>query len=200
MAESSAAERSTTTAERETVDVAGCPHRQMVRNGFMLCELAARLGMESLPAPGRPACPCQACVREFGRFPVAGEMPETLNARARLLRPDLTPQVVNGQPVAAPTPEAKKAPSAMDYGRRFVASMRKWQAAGFPIVSREIRRQRVALCKQCKYVRWWGCSHSGCGCTWGKLALATETCPRGIEDGGPAWLAIVEPPDSKTSG
>lgn len=59
----------------------------------------------------------------------------------------------------------------------------RWYRAGHKIVPKEIRKQRLAICKACEYFNPQGnlglgeCQYPGCGCTKAKLFLATSICP-----------------------
>lgn len=103
-------------------------------------------------------------------------------------RPDL-----EGIPLL-PAPAAPVAsPAAVKLGH-LRRSLRRWQAAGFPLTPRPVRRERGAICAACEH--WYPggnlglgeCRAPGCGCTRAKWWLATEACPLG------KWVAIATSP------
>jgi hypothetical protein len=70
-----------------------------------------------------------------------------------------------------------------------------WMKRGAPLVPKEIRRERLALCAACEYFNAGGnfglgeCRFPGCGCTKIKAALATSKCPMKP----PKWDAWQKP-------
>lgn len=74
---------------------------------------------------------------------------------------------------------------------RLAHALRKWKAAGAPLVEREIYRQRLALCQTCEHYRAEGNLGLGecavCGCTRTKLWLATAACPH---PAGAKWKEV----------
>lgn len=80
-------------------------------------------------------------------------------------------------------PPRRTAPTMLDKARTLVRAMAAWQAAGRPVVSREIRKERLAICHACTHWNPSGnlglgeCGSPGCGCTKFKAYLATERCP-----------------------
>lgn len=71
-------------------------------------------------------------------------------------------------------------------------AMVRWAKAGFPMVTEEVLRERIAICEACPHIKRWqefGIARCGlCGCATGKkinlkLQMATEKCP----DKPPRW-------------
>lgn len=73
---------------------------------------------------------------------------------------------------------------------RFARAIAHWAKAGFPLVSKEIREERMATCQACPYYLPEGnaglgqCTAPGCGCTSAKLWLETSQCKH---PGGSKW-------------
>lgn len=59
-----------------------------------------------------------------------------------------------------------------------VAAGKAWREAGYPLVSDEVYKQRLAVCLACpkKQLRWFQCKQCGC-VVYSKAKLATEDCP-----------------------
>jgi hypothetical protein len=78
-----------------------------------------------------------------------------------------------------PLPE----PTLADMAEHLGGAMVAWAARGFPIAPRDLRMQRLAICRACEHWREEArfglgkCAHPSCGCTKAKLFLATERCP-----------------------
>ncbi len=80
----------------------------------------------------------------------------------------------------------KPAPENATLGQKMTrlrGELKRWAVKGFPLVPREVRASRLAVCRACEYHQPKGnmglgrCSYPGCGCTNVKLALATSKCP-----------------------
>jgi hypothetical protein len=113
--------------------------------------------------------------------------------RRWLIEPPSTPEV---KVVPAPAP-AKV--SLLTKVRRLGVALKRWQAAGRPVVSRETARERAAICQGCEYWRAGGnfglgeCRAPGCGCTRLKIWLATEKCPHPAGAKWPAVSSLTNP-------
>lgn len=89
----------------------------------------------------------------------------------------------------APAPES---PSVMTKLRRLKGELSTWARNGAQLVPRDVRRQRLVICQACRYYDPVGnlglgqCRYPGCGCTRGKLWLATSVCPHKPPK-WPAW-------------
>ena len=65
----------------------------------------------------------------------------------------------------------------------FATSVTYWAARGFPVVSEDKFKERIAVCQKCSYWKpdaragLGKCNHKGCGCTKLKHWLATTHCP-----------------------
>ena len=65
--------------------------------------------------------------------------------------------------------------------RNFASALAKWVKAGIPVVDEETFRKRDSICSSCP--NWHPAGNLGfgkcqlCGCSKGKLWLATERCP-----------------------
>ena len=63
----------------------------------------------------------------------------------------------------------------------FIQSLKKWQSAGRPIVSKTIWNNQIKICRNCEW--WQEISHTKiarcrkCGCSSAKLLLGTSKCP-----------------------
>jgi hypothetical protein len=82
-----------------------------------------------------------------------------------------------------PRPEPLPEPTLADMAEHLGGAMVAWAARGFPIAPRELRMQRLAICRACEHWREEArfglgkCAHPSCGCTKAKLFIATERCP-----------------------
>lgn len=84
-----------------------------------------------------------------------------------------------------PRPPPLPEPTRLEMMGHAGTALVKWVKAGAPIVPAHVRVNRYAVCMSCEL---WDdearlglgkCTHSSCGCTKLKLALATESCPIG---------------------
>ncbi len=90
-----------------------------------------------------------------------------------------------GAPIVVLTPErvAPENASIFVKMRRLRREVTTWIAKGAKFVPREVRLQRLAICRACEYFNAKGnlglgeCKHPGCGCSKVKAALATSVCP-----------------------
>ena len=65
--------------------------------------------------------------------------------------------------------------------KNFINAMKSWQAAGRPVVSKQVWNERLKICRGCDW--WQEIAHTKiarcrkCGCSTVKLLLATSKCP-----------------------
>jgi len=89
-----------------------------------------------------------------------------------------------------PRPQPRSGLSLQQKAARLAHALRKWRAAGAPLVEREVYRSRLAACQRCEHYHAEGNLGLGecavCGCTRAKLWLATAECPH---PDGPKWRA-----------
>lgn len=90
-----------------------------------------------------------------------------------------------GKPPPAPkvTIPAAAGPTIAEMAVNFTGAVSRWVTAGMPVVAKEEFDRRLAICRGCEF---WDenarmglgkCNAPGCGCSKGKLMLATERCP-----------------------
>lgn len=88
--------------------------------------------------------------------------------------PTLNP--TNGTPK-----ERETSPGFLGLAKNLVTAMATWQRAGRPIVTSEQWNKRITICRGCPH--WQEIRKSNiarckkCGCSSGKLLLATSKCP-----------------------
>jgi len=81
------------------------------------------------------------------------------------------------------SPKNESSPTIIQMGQNLTKSTVNWVKSGLPLVTKEIYKQRLKICKNCQYwlpnarLGMGKCNHSKCGCTKIKLKLATESCP-----------------------
>lgn len=96
-------------------------------------------------------------------------------------RPDLTP----------PPVVATESPNLLTKANRLRRELTTWAKQGFELVPTDIRKERLATCRQCEFFNPGGnfglgeCGAPGCGCTTVKAALGTSKCPH---PNGSKWL------------
>ena len=73
----------------------------------------------------------------------------------------------------------------------FIGSLKNWQAAGRPIVSKTVWEERLGICRSCS---WWQevaktkiARCKKCGCSSAKLLLGTSKCPLNP----PKWMQSI---------
>ena len=99
---------------------------------------------------------------------------------------------------AKPKPERA---SVVTKAGRLRRELTAWLKRGAPLVPKEVRQARLAICRACEYYDAAGnlglgeCRFPGCGCTRVKAALATSRCPH-----KPAKWAPWVPPETGSSG
>jgi hypothetical protein len=73
----------------------------------------------------------------------------------------------------------------------FISSMKAWQSAGRPVVTKKIWNERLNICRNCEY--WQEIAHTKiarckrCGCSSAKLLLGTSKCPLNP----PKWESVT---------
>jgi uncharacterized protein DUF6171 len=102
---------------------------------------------------------------------------------ARMNRQDwralFEPIDVSAAAPATPAPDANEAPASAGPLERvvsFSASVARFAAGGFQVVSQEVREQRQAACRQCEHFSRGSCLICGCFIL-PKTALPHEACP-----------------------
>lgn len=84
--------------------------------------------------------------------------------------------------------------------RRLVMALKRWNAMGRQMASREQRRERLAACAKCEFWDPRGnfglgqCGAPGCGCSRYKAILASEDCPHPSGSRWPKILATTTQP------
>jgi len=97
--------------------------------------------------------------------------------------PTPTPTVVKNKPHQTQTPSAEETPKHGFFGlaKNLATSLIAWQKAGRPVVTSEQWDARLAICRGCEYWQEIGTTNVArckkCGCSSGKLLLATSRCP-----------------------
>lgn len=73
----------------------------------------------------------------------------------------------------------------------FIGSLKAWQKAGRPIVSKTVWNERLGICRSCS---WWQevaktkiARCKKCGCSSAKLLLGTSKCPLNP----PKWMQSI---------
>jgi len=65
--------------------------------------------------------------------------------------------------------------------KRLTSSLKEWKSEGYPVVSKEVLKERLSLCRSCEW--WQELAKSNiarcrkCGCSSGKLLMGTSRCP-----------------------
>lgn len=100
-----------------------------------------------------------------------------------------SPSVVSKRKAGAPPVPSSQvkpmlpAPTIAQMAENFGGAVSRWIEGGYSVVSREEFDRRLTLCRACPF---WDekarfgmgkCNHPACGCTKGKMWLATERCP-----------------------
>ena len=73
----------------------------------------------------------------------------------------------------------------------FISSMKAWQSAGRPVVTKKIWNERLDICRKCEY--WQEIAQTKiarckrCGCSSAKLLLGTSKCPLNP----PKWESVT---------
>ena len=109
---------------------------------------------------------------------------------------DCTPTPLGVTPTPSPTPKPIKKKSQqtqttskeeapkhgfLGLAKNLATSLIAWQKAGRPVVTSEQWDARLAICRGCEYWQEIGTTNVArckkCGCSSGKLLLATSRCP-----------------------
>ena len=82
---------------------------------------------------------------------------------------------------SVPTKTADSSPGIYNLAKNLTNALIQWNRAGRPVVSNQQWNKRLNICRQCKFWEEIGNSQIArckkCGCSSGKLLLATSKCP-----------------------
>lgn len=84
----------------------------------------------------------------------------------------------------------ESSPSFLGLAKNLAKSLVEWQQAGRPVVNAEQWKNRISICRGCEFWQEVGETQVArckkCGCSSGKLLLATSRCPLNP----PKWTSL----------
>jgi len=157
-----------------------CPHFSTYGEHSMTCAIIGE-GTKFM-APGSPHNPCGACQSHWVDGPPATPTDNLMLVKMANSATRLTLAFESNA-----MDQGARTVTTRELFARFRHALVKWKRAGLPLASWFQFRHRLKACRACEW--WTGLKCRKCGCTVGKLMLATEECP--LPEPEKKWKSLV---------